>query len=486
MARPKIFAKYITYDNMQVSDSFVFGSALPLIPLIAPASFNPSAQAVNIFDIFNFYDDVEKAYIYQFSDTVNTLTLSAGSGLSYRYGYTRVGVDFISTKIASITNPFTAGDTKRWVMGYGTSIISNPFQSLTNGLLWVYMHRVNDFRLGAKSVLKYVHITNSALVTPTSNQSPYAFTSCAALSGILTIPTYWTSIPYQFANSAGSGLNGQLLIHSNILSIDYAAFNACAGFTSLVINEGLTNIGESSFSGLSGLTGSLSFPNSLTSLGLNAFSSCPAAVTGSITLSNNVTTIGAQAFLSCVGLNGTFAFGNNVAVGGMASIISDTLLTFAAHNSTNYEVVSNVLYGKVGGAKTLLLSSPKTKSGSLVIETTTTTISTLCFFKCTLITGDLSIPISVTTIGANAFFGCTGFTSLTLPLGYNLPQTGGNWAFSFSSNFSAVSLNQSILNINSGGNLTRTLAIGATNKARLLASFPTAETDANARGITII
>lgn len=513
-----------------VINPYIFNK-LPLVPLIAPANFSASAQAVNIYDIFNSVNDINKAYIYQFSDNVNTLTLVAGAGLTYKYGYTRSGVDYVFD-VASATNPFTAGDTKRWVLGFGTSIVLNPFQSLTNGLIWVYMHRVADFRLGSKTTLKYVHISNSNLVTPTSTQAPYAFANCSALSGVLTVPGFWTNISSQFANSAGSGLSGALVIPSNVATINDYAFASCAGFTSLALNEGLDVIGVAAFQNANNIVGVLSLPNTVTSLGTSSFSSC-VKLTGSILLSNNVIIVQGNVFFNCTGLNGTFTFGNNVTAGGMAGVISGSNMTFAAHNSTNYEVVGNVLYGKVGGIKTSLLSIPKTKTGVLAIEATTTsiaadaaklatglngaltipnsiltigfsafqqcsnltslvlsssltTIGDYAFYSCSAFTGYLTISASVTSIGASSFFNCTGFTALNLPFGYNLAQTGGNWTFNFSTNFSAISLNQSILNINSGGNTTRTITIGATNKARLLAAFPSAETNANVRGITII
>lgn len=100
-----------------------------------------------------------------------------------------------------------------------------------------------------------------------------------------------------------------------------------------------------------------------------------------------------------------------------------------------------------------------------------------------LLTGSLTLSASFTFnnwngTGGNLFSGCTGFTVLNLPANYTSTYL---W-FDFSNNWTADSLNQSIINIASG---TKTVTIGATNKARLLASYPNAETNANARGITI-
>ena len=93
--------------------------------------------------------------------------------------------------------------------------------------------------------------------------------------------------------------------------------------------------------------------------------------------------------------------------------------------------------------------------------------------------GLLSIYNTSISVGSNVFYGDASFNSLNLPAGYSSTFLD----FSFSQNYTADSLNQSIINITSG---TKTLTIGATNKTRLLAAYPNAETNANARGIMIV
>ena len=91
---------------------------------------------------------------------------------------------------------------------------------------------------------------------------------------------------------------------------------------SVVINDGVTNIGQGAFEGCSGLT-SITIPNGVTSIGWNAFWSCfdlarviiPNSVTNigdwafrscsyltSITIPDSVTSIGEGAFSYCTGL----------------------------------------------------------------------------------------------------------------------------------------------------------------------------------------
>ena len=67
----------------------------------------------------------------------------------------------------------------------------------------------------------------------------------------------------------------------------------------VVIENGVTNIGDHAFFGCSGLT-SISIPNSVTSIGYRAFNGCESL--GSVTIPNTVTSIGEDAFSECSGL----------------------------------------------------------------------------------------------------------------------------------------------------------------------------------------
>ena len=52
-----------------------------LTAFIAPSTFDPAAQNVNLYTLFRDYSNSNKAFAYTFSDTVNTITLSSGSGI---------------------------------------------------------------------------------------------------------------------------------------------------------------------------------------------------------------------------------------------------------------------------------------------------------------------------------------------------------------------------------------------------------------------
>ena len=92
-------------------------------------------------------------------------------------------------------------------------------------------------------------------------------------------------------------------------SIGQSAFSGCSGLTSVTIPNSVTSIGQSAFSGCSGLT-SFTIPNSVTSISQSAFSGCSGLT--SVTIGSSVTSIGDMAFYSCPGLTDVYCYAENV------------------------------------------------------------------------------------------------------------------------------------------------------------------------------
>ena len=72
--------------------------------------------------------------------------------------------------------------------------------------------------------------------------------------------------------------------------------------TALELGTGITSIGQYAFYNCSGLRGNLVIPDSVTSIGGSAFSSC--GFDGTLTLSANLTSLGTYAFNNCKGFTG--------------------------------------------------------------------------------------------------------------------------------------------------------------------------------------
>ncbi len=154
--------------------------------------------------------------------------------------------------------------------------------------------------------------------------------------------------------------------------------------TKIIIEDGITNIGNYAFSSCSKLT-SITIPENVTSIGEYAFSGCTGLTT--ITVPNSVTSIGKYAFYRCNGL-------------------TSITLPFIGGSTT-----SNTYLGYIFGA------SSYSDNPSYVPESLkTVTISDGCtsvpdhaFYDCRYLT-EIVIPNSITHIGTDAFFNCPAHT----------------------------------------------------------------------------
>jgi hypothetical protein len=89
------------------------------------------------------------------------------------------------------------------------------------------------------------------------------------------------------------------VIPDSVTSLGIDAFQGCSGLTNVVFSENLTRIQESAFAGCRSLT-SITIPNAVTSIGEWAFSSCTAL--RRVQLGQNTTTIEASAFTESTSL----------------------------------------------------------------------------------------------------------------------------------------------------------------------------------------
>ena len=212
------------------------------------------------------------------------------------------------------------------------------------------------------------------------------------------------------------GFIGSLTIPNSVTSIGYEAFYSCSGFTgSLTIGNSVTTIGDKAFDECSGFTGSLTIPNSVTSIGYKAFCSC-SGFTGSLTIGNSVTTIGNYAFQNCSGFTGSLTIPNSVTTIGDNAFDECSGFTGSLTIPNSVTSIGKSVFAYCSGF-----------TGSLTIPNSVTTIGTSAFAYCSGFTGSLTIPNSVTTIGNSAFENCSGFTgSLTIP---NSVTTIENYAF---------------------------------------------------------
>ena len=196
-----------------------------------------------------------------------------------------------------------------------------------------------------------------------------------------------------------SGISGDISIPPGITSIgDYAFYNF-TDLASITIPASVTSIGNYAFSGCTSLTTVTFSPGSqLRSIGSSAFNDCT-SLTG-ITIPSTVRSIGYSAFNNC-----NILTGNITIPAGVTSIESYTFAGCTSLTSVTLpSTVTSIGYGAFQSCSGLT---------SITIPASVTSIDYGAFQSCSGLTS-ITIPASVTSIGNSAFWNCTGLTSITV------------------------------------------------------------------------
>ncbi|MBE6949053.1 MAG: hypothetical protein E7456_04325 [Ruminococcaceae bacterium] len=156
---------------------------------------------------------------------------------------------------------------------------------------------------------------------------------------------------------------------------------------SVVIEEGVTSIGDEAFNGCENLT-EMIVPDSVTRIGADAFWRCSSIK--EFTVSEYVTEIGEGAFGYCSALE---------------------RIVVAEDNQYYCTDENGILFNK---DMTLIHQLPGTYAGKYTIPSSVVTINNGAFAYCNGLT-EVMIPYGVKTIGASAFAGCESLTELTIP-----------------------------------------------------------------------
>ena len=249
------------------------------------------------------------------------------------------------------------------------------------------------------SALTSINIPNSV-----TNIGSYAFYECRNLKTI-SIPNSVTSIGFGAFDSCSKLTS--IDIPNSVTDIGSNAFFHCSALTSINIPNSVTDIGSNAFFHCSALT-SINIPNSVTNIGDNAFGCCSGLTSITVasdnpkydsrdncnalietasntliqgcmntTIPNSVTTIGDNAFYDCTALT-------NISIPNSVTIIGDYAFYYCSA-LTNINIPNSVI-----------------------------TIGNYAFFECSALT-NINIPNSVTIIGDHAFYNCSALTNINIP-----------------------------------------------------------------------
>ena len=246
-----------------------------------------------------------------------------------------------------------------------------------------------------------------------------------------------------------------IIIPQSVTSIGKGAFLGCRGLTSIEIPENVANIGTNAFFNC----------NNLVSIVYNAkhclyaqdnmgyyanplFSRC---IVSSFIIGDKVESIPSK-FCSYLGGFTSIIIPESVTSIGVQAFSYCTSLNNVVFNAKNYQsqgvifnecpITSFIITDKIEVIPDYLCSGLN-KLESIIIPQNVTSIGDYAFSGCSSLKS-VSIPKGVTSIGANAFSSCYGITSIHIPNGL---ETIGNRAFSSLNKLVGITIPESVTSI---------------------------------------
>lgn len=235
-------------------------------------------------------------------------------------------------------------------------------------------------------------------------------------------------------------------IGNSVTSIGLGAFSGCKMLESVSIPDSVTSISGAAFSNCISLT-SITIPSGVTSISNNVFYKCSGLT--NVTIPDGVTSIGNYAFEYCFGLTSVTIGSGLTSIGSYAFDGCSGLTSLVIpDNVTN---ISDKAFKDCTSLSSLTISSGVTNVGdyafsgctSLRILNVDTNAALSGTFRQSNIT-DLVIGDNVTEIGASAFTKCNNLSSVTI--GSNV-ETIGNRAFSSGRSLTSIVIPDSVTSI---------------------------------------
>ena len=276
----------------------------------------------------------------------------------------------------------------------------------------------------------------------TNGDGELSYTEAAAVTDLrklaLTKTTFKTFNEFQYFTSVKTvpdsyfitaGSLREITFPKSITTIGLLAFKGCSNLTTVVMSEGVKTINREAFRGCKNLT-NIYLPESVTSIGYGAFQYCSSLT--SISIPEGVTSIDDYAFRDCTNLT-------NISIPEIVTSIGDwAFYNCSSLTSINIpESVTTIGEGAFCDCSSLT---------SISIPEGVTSIGYGAFQNCTRLTS-ISIPESVTSIGIYAFQNCSSLTSISIP---ESVTSIGDRAFSECSSLTSIRIPESVTSVGGG------------------------------------
>lgn len=262
-------------------------------------------------------------------------------------------------------------------------------------------------QLGSSAFYKCTHVTSvtigEGLVNCLGTYMGYGmFRGCTSLASVTYNAINCTNWVNYNTWTDCSALNS-LTIGSKVQSIPAGIFKDCSFSGCLTLPNTLLTIGDNAFQNCSGFTGDLIIPDNVTTIGGNAFNGC-SGFTGDLTIGNAVETIGEYAFANCTGLQGTLTIGESFS--SSPGTWGKPFDNCSRLTTLNYNAINASLPGWywLNGCTSLT---------TLNIGSNVQVIPERAFMDLNF-NNDIVIPNSVTTINYEAFRNCDRIKSITI------------------------------------------------------------------------
>ncbi len=218
--------------------------------------------------------------------------------------------------------------------------------------------------------------------------SSLTVTGFSAYADDLTTGSCGDDVTYSFDSDTGTlTISGTGAMKDYLFIITRSPFYGNSSISTVVIEEGVTSIGNYAFQGCTNLA-NIDIADSVTSIGNLTFSGCTGLT--SVVIPKKVSNVNSTALNNCKNL---------------------TSISVEA-GSEYYSSVDGVLFDV---NRTKIVKYPQGKADSnYIIPDTVTSVGPYSFYSCTSLNA-LEIPDAVTNIDNYAFYGCTALSSIALP-----------------------------------------------------------------------